>query len=843
MSHYEFEERISVPKLLILLSNFDVIYKKGYLFQHDPKNEYRQITDYMTCKNMLFHFLDLHDEEGKATVKYEALKHHPKGRLWAKQVSTQGISRYIRHTVCDDFMVDLDMKNAHPIFLQRICQQHNLRHDNLTHYINNREIILESIVDCGVCITKEDAKRLVLQIMNGGSSLSGEWNEWLGQFYFEIRAILQQCKHLFPHEYKIAIQNKGKDYYNLNGSCLNLVLTSMERTCLDKMINYCQFKNIQIGSLCHDGLMLIRKPDVDYHQLAINLSEHCGIQIIVKEMTQKIPTDDLTFTTLDYPYRSFSKELIRDARHILSSNFNSFGQADLFNKINLQYLHKWVYSRGKRERDGTWFEKQYNGRWFETQSPFKLSVEIAIHYPLLIQKVIDMVQNELKKNPDSDKKKKLEGELATLLKQKLKIQDLTGRRSLINELQISYNDDYFLEKIDSDRLLIGFENGVFDVGIGKFRPIGPQDFIQKSTQYDFPIKSDPKNREILLTMLKSMFVPSIALERSLTSEGLLMGEITDEMKRMDEEGEKDFLFCMIALASTLEGGNRFQKFYVMIGDGANGKSVLVKAIKSVFGDYACNIDISAFTQKKSSNNSHSDMPRTKGCHLLFTNESETTDRLNASQLKNITGDEEITEREMYKTTITFRPMFVPFLLTNNPPRINMDDAVARRIQMINFPFRFFSSEDEIGFNPTMKNKTHFLGKDPLFADKLIELRGELFLYLTEIYYSHVKNVDVLNPPERHVKATNSYFQEQDTFKEYIYTYFEPCDKNVPQISGPVLLQHVKTHYDDGMSAQRLKIAMEKLGLPAYDPPNKRRVYPIQEISRNSRFLSEETTDD
>lgn len=844
MSRNEFQEHINAKTLLLLLSNFDVLYKKGWLNQHDPKNDYREITDYMTCKNMLYHFLDLHDEDGKAVVRYEALKNHQRGRLWAKQLSTQGISRFVRHTICDGLMVDLDMKNAHPILLERLCKENGLKHETLTSYIECREGILDDIVRAGVRQTREEAKKLILQIMNGGSAINGNWTEWLTRFYFEMRAILNEVKRLFPDEYKIATTNKGKDYYNLNGSCLNLVLTALERTYLDKMINYCALNNIEIGSLCHDGMMLIKKPGVDYHELASKLSEHCGIEIVVKKMDQKIPTEDLIFTTLDYPYKSFSKDMVREARNVLRSQFNSYNQALLFNRINSEYPNKWRYSRGKRDKDGSWFEKQYNGRWFETQSPFKLSMEIAIQYPVLIKKVIDVVVAELRKTQDKDKKKFLEGELVALKKHAFSIQDMAGRKRLISELQLSYSDDHFVEKVDADPLLIGFENGVYDVGNGSFRPIGATDFIQKSTLYDFPVKSNPQDREQLTTMLRSMFVYSVALRRSLEAEGLPMVELTDEMRKQDEEGEKCFQYCMDAIASTLEGGNRYQSLYIFIGDGANGKSVLVKLVKTTFGEYACNIDISALTQKKSGNNSHSDLPRTKGCHLLFTNESESTDRLNASQLKNITGDEEITEREMYKTSITFRPMFVPFLLTNNPPSVQMDDAVARRIKMIYFPFRFFSSEDETGFNPELKNKTHFLGKDPYFAEKLSAMKGEFFLYLAETYFKRVKNAEVLIAPETHMRATKSYFQDQDTFKDFILAYYEPCSNRNQQVAGPALLQFVKSRYDNGMSAQRLKKAMEKLGLPAYDPPNMRRVYPVREIAvRGGNFLVEEEDED
>lgn len=803
MREYEFVEKIDIVKYKLLLSNFDELYHRGLLFQKDAKNCYRNITDYTTCKKILYHFLDVHDEDGNGHITYKALPHHPAGRLWSQQFSTQGISRSIRHTICDGVMVDLDIKNAHPTLLLRLCEEHYIPHPYLKGYVENRNVIIEKIINDGAMDNPEDVKRHLLAVMNGRQS----WNNscsWIKSFHNEMKNIRSRIVSLYPNEYKTSQKIKGKFYHNLHGSCLNLVLTTKEREILDKMMDYCFLHNIKIGSLCHDGLMLHYDKSLNYQEIAHQLSNYCGIEIVVKPMNEKIPLDGLMFRGLDYPYRNFSNEEIEEFRHLVSFNWNSRQQAMFFNKINDNYQSQYVFVRSSRSNQDCWFEKQVNGRWFESQSPFSLSNEIAIQFPPLFDNVIEVVRMEIKKtDPDDKKYKRLTKELSLLLSLKNKTEESTGRSRIINELRILWCDDHFPQRIDADPNLIAFENGVYDLQLKKFRAIGPNDYVQKSTGYNFPLQSNPKKREILIDFLMSLFVPSVA--RSRYDKDFVPDKDNDDI------GKKDFLFLMIILSSCIIGGNKFQKFYMFIGDGANGKSVLEKLCKTTFGDYAVNIDISAFISSKKTKNSTSDLPRTKGCRILFTNESDNSDSLDTAMIKNITGNEEISEREVYKSSITFTPQFTPILPTNHAPRLKLDDAISRRIQMVHFPFRFFSSQEEVGFDPSKFNKTHFLGKDPDIFDILMDCADEFFLLLLEIYFEHVVDAKEIIAPDRHKKETSAYLEEQDRFKDFIFSNFQRTDIKSQMIKQNRLMSLVKDNVDAYMDKKEVERKMLSLG--------------------------------
>ena len=83
-----------------------------------------------------------------------------------KRLVSKNMSRRIRHTICKDSMVDIDMKNAHPTLLSWYCHKHGIKCEALDKYIKSRESMLQDLVNCRH-ITRDEAKKFLLAIMNG----------------------------------------------------------------------------------------------------------------------------------------------------------------------------------------------------------------------------------------------------------------------------------------------------------------------------------------------------------------------------------------------------------------------------------------------------------------------------------------------------------------------------------------------------------------------------------------------------------------------------------------------------------------------------------------------------
>ena len=105
---------------------------------------------------------------GKIPVKYK--QKNGKGRFCAVgSVSLQNMPKAIRHSIANQYYIDVDVKNAHPIFLLYLCKYKGFTCTYLEYYITNRDTCLKEITFNGL-YDREQAKNLYLCLTNGGCS-------------------------------------------------------------------------------------------------------------------------------------------------------------------------------------------------------------------------------------------------------------------------------------------------------------------------------------------------------------------------------------------------------------------------------------------------------------------------------------------------------------------------------------------------------------------------------------------------------------------------------------------------------------------------------------------------
>jgi len=63
------------------------------------------------------------------------------------------------------------------------------------------------------------------------------------------------------------------------------------------------------------------------------------------------------------------------------------------------------------------------------------------------------------------------------------------RRSVIREFAALVQDPEFEAMLDTDVNLLGFDDGIYDLSVGKFRAGNPCDHLTKSVGYKYPVES------------------------------------------------------------------------------------------------------------------------------------------------------------------------------------------------------------------------------------------------------------------------------------------------------------------------------------------------------------------
>jgi hypothetical protein len=127
---------------------------------HHYENEKTQLEEY----RKLFH-------DGKARIQYTRRGKYGRSNP-ERALGLFPIRREIRHTLAGKEGVDIDIKNAHPVFKLQICVANGIPCPELTAYVENRQVYYDQTVVAYNC-SEEDAKNLYIVYLNGGNL--GAW--------------------------------------------------------------------------------------------------------------------------------------------------------------------------------------------------------------------------------------------------------------------------------------------------------------------------------------------------------------------------------------------------------------------------------------------------------------------------------------------------------------------------------------------------------------------------------------------------------------------------------------------------------------------------------------------
>ena len=232
----------------------------------------------------------------------------------------------------------------------------------------------------------------------------------------------------------------------------------------------------------------------------------------------------------------------------------------------------------------------------------------------------------------------------------------------------NYNEE-FTKKMDTNKYLMCFSNGVVDFKNCLFREGMPEDCITKTTGMPYVDVSD-------LSKLS---------EHQLST----MKEINDWLDQIFPIPElRNYVFDH--LASTLIGENINQTFNIYYGSGRNGKSALVDLMSTTLGEYKGLIPLTMLTEKRAGVGGLSpEVIALKGVRYAVVQEPEKAVKLNEGFMKELTGGDAITARTLFRESETYIPQYDVAVCANHLFEIaSNDDGTWRRIRVIKFLSKF-----------------------------------------------------------------------------------------------------------------------------------------------------------
>ena len=305
-------------------------------------------------------------------------------------------------------------------------------------------------------------------------------------------------------------------------------------------------------------------------------------------------------------------------------------------------------------------------------------------------------------------------------------------------LELFYKED-FLEKLDRNIYLTGFNNGVLDVKNMEFRNGRPDDYISLTTGYDWKEFEDDDTEVIECKDFLLKLFPNPLIRR----------------------------YAIEYLATILKSGNFQKTFVIMTGEGDNGKSVFIEILEKVLGEYMDKLPTSLITSGRTqSSGSTMDTELLRKKKFCALQETSKKDQINDGKLKELTGNDSFQSRAHYGSFTKVEATAKIALICNKLPSIGSDDpAIWNRVRVLPFESKFPKNNDEVPVSFEEQIQKKIFHRDNNFSEKIPSLR-QAFVWLMFQTYKYVARHGYSKEPQQVTEATENYKMNNDTFLQF-----------------------------------------------------------------------------
>ncbi|RKQ68964.1 putative DNA primase/helicase [Litorimonas taeanensis] len=218
---------------------------------------------------------------------------------------------------------------------------------------------------------------------------------------------------------------------------------------------------------------------------------------------------------------------------------------------------------------------------------------------------------------------------------------------------------------------------------------------------------------------------------------------------------------------SLTGDISEQKFLIMQGQGADGKSVTINALAYMLGDYAMSVSIRSFLANdyRSGSDASPDIARLAGpARFVYVSEPKKGDKLDEAGVKSLTGGDRMTARKLRQDIFEFFPIFKMIVPCNPKPIITSSDhGTWRRIQLLEWTNRIPEAVRDRNIDRKLQAEAAGI------LNWAIEGLGDWM-------------ADGLNPPDAVKDAVQRYRGQSDPMGDWLderFDYGQTVDHKIP----------------------------------------------------------------
>lgn len=337
---------------------------------------------------------------------------------------------------------------------------------------------------------------------------------------------------------------------------------------------------------------------------------------------------------------------------------------------------------------------------------------------------------------------------------------------------------------DKQDMLLAVQNGVIDLKTGELRPGRPDDYIKTPAPCHY----------------QGLDSPAPTWER-------ILSEIFD--------GYSDLVkYVQRLLGYGITGKSNHHILPIFWGpQGRNGKGTILETLKFILGEliHKTRTEVlmaSRYTPQRGA--ADADTLAFRGKRIIWASETGDGKELDVNRIKELSGGDTLNARGPYtKRVIEFSPTHLIILLTNNRPKVPVDDdPLWDRLHLIPFNVRFID-------NPQAPNERQ---ADHNLLDKLRDEAPGILAWLVRgcLEWQRIG----LAPPDIVKVITQEYRQDEDDIRQFIadiWDCFHGEDIPVKRLHEMYLRWHQETGLTEkSISMKKFSPRIVSLGYERYD---------------------------
>lgn len=336
-----------------------------------------------------------------------------------------------------------------------------------------------------------------------------------------------------------------------------------------------------------------------------------------------------------------------------------------------------------------------------------------------------------------------------------------------NTLITEFYDEDKANKLDSNKDVLNFKNGILNLRDHSFRERTAEDYVTQCLNWNYTEKPE-KNT---------------------------MKKVTDTLMHICNDDDKFFHHILSVLGYCLTGYTDLQAFFSFLGATAgNGKSTIIEILEQMFPIHFLKMDSRTFNENYQK--AHKQFIRIhKNIRVCYIEELTNVCKLDVNLLKDFVSGNKLNTEVLYGTSTDVLLFCKLIIISNSLPKFTADKGINRRGVQSEFRNKFVPDDEYHKAKAKAPDGCNVYRRDldlksKFNSEEFKNAMLHLILPWTKYYYENRTLYDM----KSHMDQWKETVKINDQFKEFMDEYFDVTNCDSDRVSKHEFIDLYNRHY-------------------------------------------------